>query len=178
MFLTKPMQRLGTYLRHKHIIQLKFILMKNIALLLVLSITLFVSSCKKDEVVVATKTKTELLSANTWIVNEAEATALGGVSLYSRSKATNSYDASKVKALFKADGTVTATDPNGNSSNKGTWKFTENETKMVVANTNILGLDGTVTVLKLEAKNFDFQGTGNIPPYGLVSAKIQMIPAP
>jgi hypothetical protein len=177
MFLTKPMQRLGSYFRLKHIIQLKFILMKNIALLL-LSIILFVSSCKKDEVVV-TKTKTELLTATTtWIVNEAEAVTLGSVSIYSRSKATNSYDASKVKASFKADGTVTATDPNGNSSNKGTWKFTDNDTKMVVANTNILGLDGTITILKLEAKNFDFQGSGNIPPFGAINAKIQMIPAP
>jgi hypothetical protein len=172
------MQRLGTYIRLKHIIQLKFILMKNIALLLVvLSITLFVSSCKKDEVVVATKTKTELLTAVTWIINEAEAVTLGSVSVYIRSKATNSYDASKVKALFKADGTVTATDPNGNSSNKGTWKFSDNETKMVVANTNILGLDGTITILKIEAKNFDFQGSGNIPPFGVINAKIQMIPA-
>lgn len=171
------MQRLRTFLCLKHIIQLKFILMKNIALLL-LTITLFVSSCKKDEPVVATKTKTELLTAVTWIVNEAEAVTVGSISVYSRSKATNSYDASKVKAIFKADGTVNATDPNGNSSNKGTWKFSDNETKMVVANTNILGLDGTINVLKIEAKNFDFQGSGNIPPFGLVSAKIQMIPAP
>ncbi len=171
------MQRFGTFLCLKHIIQLKFILMKNIALLL-LTITLFVSSCKKDEPVVATKTKTELLTAVTWVINEAEADALGSVSVYSRSKATNSYDASKVRALFKTDGTMTAIDQNGNNNNKGTWKFSDNETKMIVANTNIIGLDGTVTIVKLETKSFDFKGTAEVKPYGLVKATIQMIPAP
>jgi hypothetical protein len=176
MFLTKPMQRLGSYFRLKHIIQLKFILMKNIALLL-LSIILFVSSCKKDEVV-ATKTKTELLTATAWIVNEAEADLLGGVSVFKRTNTTNTYDLSKVKLKFNADGTATGTDQNGNASNKGTWKLSDNDTKIVIANTNIVGLDGSAIVLKLEDKFFDLKGTLTLPQYGLVVASVKMVPAP
>ncbi len=137
-------------------------------------------ACKEDQLgTVTPKTKTENLTSTVWQVQSA--TASGGlVVVYSRDQANNGYDLSKVRLSFKANGTVTAIDNNGNTSSNGTWKFTTNETIVEITGVNVAGLSsGSLTVIQLTDKNFDFSSKASFPQLGIaeVEATVKMTPA-
>jgi hypothetical protein len=146
--------------------------------LLSLFLILSVFACKEDQVV-AVKTKTEILTNTIWQIQSASAS--GGLAVvYSRDQASNGYDLSKVRLTFKADGTASGIDNNGNTSSNGTWKFSNNEGTVEVSNINIGGISsGTLTILQLTEKNFDFSSKASFPQIGIseIEATIKMIPA-
>lgn len=135
-------------------------------------------SCKEDEVA-AVKTKTQILTSTTWQVQSASAS--GGLAVvYSRDLANNGYDLSKVRLTFKADGTASAIDNNGNSSSSGSWKLTNSEGTIELSNISFGGFtSGTLTVIQLTEKNFDFTSKASFPDLGIsdIEATIKMTPA-
>jgi hypothetical protein len=146
--------------------------------LLSLFLVLSVIACKKDDVV-AVKTKTDIITGTTWQVQSASAS--GGLAVvYSRDLANNGYDLSKVRLTFKADGTASAIDNNGNSSSSGSWKFTNNEGSIELSNISFGGFSsGTLTIIQLTEKNFDFSSKASFPALGIsdIEATIKMTPA-
>ncbi|MEA5425018.1 hypothetical protein [Arcicella lustrica] len=137
-------------------------------------------SCKEDQVTVTLKTKTENLTSTVWQVQSASASG-GLVVVYSRDQANNGYDLSKVRLSFKTNGVVTAIDNNGNTSSNGTWKFTNNEATIEITGVNVAGLSaGSLTVVQLTDKNFDFNSKASFPQLGIsdVDATVKMTPAP
>lgn len=137
-------------------------------------------SCKEDQATVTPKTKTENLTSTVWQVQSASASG-GLVVVYSRDQASNGYDLSKVRLSFKTNGTVTAIDNNGNTSSNGTWKFTNNEATIEITGVNVAGLSaGSLTVVQLTDKNFDFNSKASFPQLGIsdVDATVKMTPAP
>ncbi|MBB6003236.1 hypothetical protein [Arcicella rosea] len=137
-------------------------------------------SCKDDKATVTLKTKTENLTSTVWQVQSASASG-GLVVVYSRDQASNGYDLSKVRLSFKTNGTVTAIDNNGNTSSNGTWKFTNNEATIEITGINVAGLSaGSLTVVQLTDKNFDFNSKASFPQLGIsdVDATVKMTPAP
>jgi hypothetical protein len=146
--------------------------MKNLLIIAVLF--LFVSSCKKDEVVVA-KTKKELLTAKTWIPSEA---AASGVSVYKKENkpADNIYDLSKVSLSFKTDGSLTGVDNNGKTITGAKWSFSTDESMLSISNTGIAGLDGSLPIIQLLESVLEVKGKVTVPTFGTVDANIKMIP--
>ncbi len=147
--------------------------------LLALMVFFTTFSCKKDDNIVV-KTKTENITSTIWQVQSASASG-GLVVVYTRDQANNGYDLSKVRLSFKTDGKVTAIDTNGNTSSNGTWKFTNNETSIEITDVNIAGISsGTLTVIQLTDKNFDFSSKASFPQLGIsnVDATVKMTPAP
>ncbi len=143
-----------------------------------LFLVISVMACKEDQVT-ATKTKTEILTSTIWQVQSASAS--GGLAVvYSRDLANNGYDLSKVRLTFKADGTASAIDNNGNSSSSGSWKFTNNEGSIELSNISFGGFtSGTLTVIQITEKNFDFSSKASFPDLGIsdIEATIKMTPA-
>ncbi len=105
--------------------------MKN--LIAFISLTLIIiqfSGCTKDETA-PSKTKTELLIATPWVINQADFNAGISLTVYKKGATGNLLDASKISLTFKKDGTITATDLDGNAIS-GTWAFNADETKITL----------------------------------------------
>jgi hypothetical protein len=133
--------------------------MKKLLIITVLFVLGFVSSCKKDEVAVVTKTKKELLTAKTWVVSTVS--ALGGDgNVYKRGNkpADNLYDLDKVSLTFKADGSLTGVDNNGKAVTSAKWSFSTDESKLIISNTGIVGLDGELTIVQLTETVLEIKG--------------------
>jgi hypothetical protein len=150
--------------------------MKNLSIILSLTMLLFVSSCKKDETTTPTKAKKDILVSKTWLL--ADVTALGAVSVYNKDKkpsSDNLFDLSKVRLVFKSDGTMTGIDNNGKAISGGKWTLSTDETKLNIANTGITGVDGDQTVIQITETNLDVKG--KVPYAGtIVDATIKAIP--
>ncbi|MFY7890147.1 MAG: hypothetical protein ACOVOW_14630 [Spirosomataceae bacterium] len=152
--------------------------MKYLSMLLLCAISIFsISSCKKSDA--SPKSKTEYLTAVEWYIQSAN--SVGGlVVVYDRSSSGNLYDLSKVRLQFQADGKVKGIDNNGNSSNSGTWKFSNNETQIEISNFNFAGLSlGIANIDLLDATHFNFSGSADLSSrgYGIVQAQIKLVPS-
>jgi hypothetical protein len=149
--------------------------MKNLLIVSVIFVLGFVSSCKKDEVVVVTKTKKELLTAKTWIPSEATAS---GISVYKKENkpADNVYDLSKVSLTFKTDGSLSGVDNNGKTITGAKWAFSTDESMLIISNTGIVGLDGSLPIIQLLESILEVKGKVTVPTFGTVDANIKMIP--
>ncbi len=130
--------------------------MKHLKVLSVLFLLIFVfSACKKDDAATTTTTasKSDLI-AKTWQVQKITAKVSGlELPLYEKGKTDNQVDFSKFRFTFTKDGKYSGTDLDGQSQ-AGNWKFTENETKIVIdAGT---ADEVTFTLSKLTSSNLDF----------------------
>ncbi len=134
--------------------------MKNLLIITVLFVLGFVSSCKKDETTTPAKTKTQYLTAKTWIVSTVTA-AGGSFSVYKRGNTTaNNYlDLDKVALKFNSDGTITGTDNNGKSFSGAKWSLSTDETKLTISGTGITGLDGQVNLVQVSDTILEVKGT-------------------
>lgn len=105
--------------------------MKNTLKLLVLSLLIVqFSSCTKDETTPAAS-KTDIITAKPWEINQADFSAGLSLTVYKKGAAGNLLDASKISLTFKKDGTITATDLDGNAL-AGKWSFNADETKITL----------------------------------------------
>lgn len=128
--------------------------MKHLKVLSVLFLLIFAfASCKKDDTTTTTTSKSDLI-AKTWQVQKLTAKISGlELPLYEKGKTGNQVDFSKFRILFTKDGKYTNTDQEGTVTS-GTWKFIENETKIVIdAGT---AEEVTFTFSQLTASNLDF----------------------
>lgn len=102
--------------------------------LLSILLVVVIGSCKKENVVTP-KTKTELITAKTWVYDEylREYNSSSAILYYKKGKTSNLIDLSKNKVTFKPDGTYTEINEAGNTLN-GTWSFRNGETQIVVVN--------------------------------------------
>jgi hypothetical protein len=144
--------------------------MKNLSIILSLTMLLFVSSCKKDEATTPSKPKKDILASKTWLL--ADVTALGSVVAFNKDKkptSDNLFDLSKVRLNFKADGN------NGKAISGGKWTLSSDDTKLTISNTGIIGVDGEQTVIQITETNLDVRG--KVPYAGTtVDAVIKAIP--
>ena len=137
-------------------------------LLLFALVAALLFACKKDDE--TPRTKTELLTARTWLINEAlAANSIGTVTIYRKGNAANAEDLSLFRLTLSSNGTYRLVDTDGDSGN-GTWKFTDNETKL-----NLDDGDALWEVLTLTETNFDarYTDTEDIQP---VLVTLKMIP--
>lgn len=129
--------------------------MKNLIKLLIVSfLTLQLTSCTKEADKTPAVTKTQLITAKVWLIDEA---IISPFTIYKKGAKENLYDASKISLTFKEDGTITATDLQGNAL-AGKWSFNADETKITLP----AGLPfSEVVVDQLTATNFDL----NVPTF-------------
>ncbi|MFC0184044.1 hypothetical protein SAMN04515674_102414 [Pseudarcicella hirudinis] len=151
--------------------------MKKIALALSLIMLTVLSSCKKDDSQTP-KTKSDILVASTWQIDEVIVT--GGTvypvgQLYKKGIAGQN-DFSKVRLTFRADGTATAIDNSGNSSTSGKWALTNGDTKLVISDTGNFLLDGNGDIVLIDTGTFNFKGSRSLSGKS-VDATVKMIPA-
>lgn len=106
--------------------------MKKYIQLLTIAIILFqITGCQKDDPVAAKQTKTELITAKPWVINQADFNAGLSATIYKKGMEGNLFDASKISLSFGKDGKIAATDQNGNAVN-GVWSFNADETKITL----------------------------------------------
>jgi hypothetical protein len=132
------------------------------------------TSCTKEEV--AKVSKTELLTAQPWVINQADFSAGLSATIYKKGMQGNLLDVSKISLSFGKDGKIAATDQNGNAV-AGAWSFNADETKITLPK----GLPFEEMVIdNLSATNFDI----NVPQFSyallgsVVSGKliVKMVP--
>jgi hypothetical protein len=133
--------------------------MKYLSIILAFAILGLVTSCKKDETVTPTKTKTQLITAKVWIPNQVIAS--GSTTVYQRGTTPTSLwiDLDKVSLTFKADGSITGTDPTGKALSGAKWNLSTDETKIIISGSGIAGLDGEGLIVQLTDTNFEVKGT-------------------
>lgn len=130
---------------------------KYIQILTIAIILLQITGCKKDESVTPKQTKTELISAKPWVINQADFNAGLSATVYKKGMEGNLLDASKISLSFGKDGKITATDLNGNAI-AGDWAFNADETKITLPK----GLPFEEIVIdNLTTTNFDV----NVPQF-------------
>ena len=141
--------------------------------LMTLSFGLFIAtsfvSCKKDDAPAPpAKTKTELITAKTWMYDEYYVNygQQNQELAYKRGGSNNTMDLSLARVKFNADGTVQETTELG-GSNPGTWIFLNNETQTRV--TSDAGIFTSLIVV-LDETHYDWHGQ-DVHRYG------KMIPA-
>jgi hypothetical protein len=93
----------------------------------ILAITFLSCSKDKDE----TKSKTQLLTAHTWVYNEyfTNYNQSSTILQYKKGKSNNMLDLTGDVLTFKADGTFSRIDYMGQPQS-GTWQFLSNETQL------------------------------------------------
>lgn len=101
--------------------------MKKVIILSLVLIAAYFTSCKKEDTP-AKINKTDVLIKTPWEINQA---IFSPFTIYIKGGKENAYDASKVSLTFKKDGTITATDLNGNAL-AGKWSFNADETKITL----------------------------------------------
>lgn len=151
--------------------------MKNIhfiALLLVALFTISLSGCKDDKEDEDVSPKTSLLTEAEWT---GEGIYVQGISLVPLLRAAGETEAadqlaviSTAKFKFEKDGTFTATA--NDLADSGKWRFTDNEQKIVITDTD--NVETTFTINKLNATNLDLEL--NIEDLGLQPIEFQGIP--
>ena len=150
--------------------------MKNLSFIFSLALLFFVASCKKDDATTPAKPKKDILVSKTWLL--AEVTALGSIVAFNKDKkptSDNLFDLSKVRLIFKADGTMTGVDNSGKAISGGKWVLSSDDTKLTISNTGITGVDGEQTVIQITETNLDVKG--KVPYLGnVVDATIKAIP--
>ncbi len=133
--------------------------MKNLSIILVFAIFGLITSCKKDETVTPTKTKTQLITAKVWVPNQVLAS--GTTTVYQRGATPTAiwFDLDKVSLTFKTDGTITGTDNTGKALAGAKWSLSTDETKIIISGSGISGLDGEALIIQLTDTNFEVKGT-------------------
>lgn len=133
--------------------------MKNLSIILVFAIFGLIASCKKDETVTPTKTKTQLITAKVWVPNQVLAS--GTTTVYQRGATPTAiwFDLDKVSLTFKTDGTITGTDNTGKALAGAKWSLSTDETKIIISGSGISGLDGEALIIQLTDTNFEVKGT-------------------
>jgi hypothetical protein len=101
--------------------------------------SVFIISCSKDSpstTAATTKTKKELLTANTWLYDEyfRSYNTTNTVLYYKKDKGNNLLNLSLNRVTYKTDGTYTEITETGATLN-GTWTFLNNESQVQVTNT-------------------------------------------
>ena len=151
--------------------------MKNLSIILSLTMLLFVVSCKKDEATTPAKSKKEIITAKTWIVGDVTSS---GVSVYKKENkpADNIYDLSKVSLKFNSDGSLTGFDNNGKAVPNAKWVLATDESKITISNTGINGLDGDLPIVQVTDAVFEVKGkvTLTTPIAGTFDGNIKMVP--
>ncbi|MCU0468428.1 MAG: hypothetical protein MUF58_07485 [Arcicella sp.] len=135
--------------------------MKNLTVILAFIVSIFVTSCKKDEVATPAKSKKELLTAKTWIISEVNIFS-GSVVVYKRGNTANTYDLDKVSLKFNNDGTLSATDDTGKAVTGAKWVLSSDESKVTISNTGILGLDGDLPLVQIQENLLEVKGKVNV----------------
>jgi len=137
--------------------------MKNLLIVTTLFVMGFVSSCKKDDTTTPAKTKTQYLTAKTWIASTATAYS-GSISLYKKGNpaANNLYDLSKVSLTFNSDGTITGTDTKGKAFSGAKWSLSSDETKLTISGTGIPAVDGQITLVQVTDTILEVKVTGSL----------------
>lgn len=110
--------------------------MKNIKLFSLVLLSIIFFSCKKEKDEPAKpKTKTELLTARTWMYDEyfRSYNNSNTILYYKRGKSNNLLNYDQSRNTYRADGTYTEITSNG-SSLSGTWRFLNNEVQIQVVN--------------------------------------------
>jgi hypothetical protein len=116
---------------------------------------LLVGGCTKDTASTGgIRTKTEMLTAKTWIYNEyfTSYNATNTALVFKLGKANNLRDYSVNRVKFNADGTYQETNENG-AQLTGTWQFLNNETQTQVKNS--LGTF-TSNIIRLSETNYEW----------------------
>jgi hypothetical protein len=136
--------------------------MKNLSIILSLTMLLFVSSCKKDDTATPTKPKKDILVSKTWIVGEAIAS---GITVYTKGGAdVANLGLAKVSLNFKSDGSITGIDNTGKAlPTTAKWTLSSDETKLNLVNTGVPGLDGDLTVVQIIETNLEVKGKIIVP---------------
>ena len=151
--------------------------MKNLSIILSLTMLLFVVSCKKDDATTPAKSKKEIITAKTWIVGDVTSS---GVSVYKKENkpADNIYDLSKVSLKFNSDGSLTGFDNNGKAVPNAKWVLATDESKITISNTGINGLDGDLPIVQVTDAVFEVKGkvTLTTPIAGTFDGNIKMVP--
>ena len=121
---------------------------KQIFLTVVLSIIIFISSCKKDEDVVPEPTKTELITEKSWVISDIKMSpgiTYGGLTFTDGSMFLEECVKDN-KYTFNADHTTTMNEGETKCDEtaeqevqEGTWEFNEDETKMIFLGSEFLG---------------------------------------
>ncbi|PWK29198.1 hypothetical protein LV89_00036 [Arcicella aurantiaca] len=148
--------------------------MKNLSIILAMVILGFVSSCKKDETTTPAKTKTELITAKVWIINEVIAL---GTPVYTKGGTdVLNLGFAKVSLSFKSDGSVSGFDNNGKTLPiSAKWSLSTDETKIIISGSGITGLDGEALIIQLTDTNFEVKG--KVTYQGITGdANLKMIP--
>ena len=132
--------------------------MKNLSIILVFAIFGLITSCKKDETVTPTKTKTQLITAKVWTPNQVLAS--GTTTVYQRGAMPTAIwvDLDKVSLTFKTDGTIAGTDNTGKALAGAKWSLSTDQTKVVISGSGIPGLDGEALIIQLTDTNFEVKG--------------------
>jgi|GEM_PF-1940553 len=151
--------------------------MKNLFVITLLFSLGFVTSCKKDEVAIPTKSKKEIISSKTWVVGEVTSS---GVPVYKKENkpADNIYDLSKVVLKFNADGSISAVDNNGKVVSNGKWILASDDSKITILNTGINGLDGDLPIVQVTETVFEVKGKVILttPIVGTFDGNIKLVP--
>lgn len=149
--------------------------MKLAKLCFVLLIASLSFSCTKTDEPV---TKTAILQSKTWMISTVDATGYLSGRIYERGRTPegSTYDLSKVRVTFKANGSADAIDNTGNLPTSGKWKLTNSDTKIEVSDTQNYLLDGIGEVNSVLATEFVFSGSRTVKGQ-TISATVRMIPA-
>ncbi len=125
--------------------------MKNVQWILFIFLLVFVAGCgKKSE---TTPSKTAMISKN-WKMQKLTGESGGAnIVFYERGKTGNMENYDSFSIYFVSNGTFTGKDENGEML-AGTWKFTENETKLSLT---FPGEEGEIlfSVQSLSSNNLD-----------------------
>jgi hypothetical protein len=123
---------------------------KVLNILLIGTIFLQIISCKKEAE--PKVSKLDLITANPWIIDQADFKALVSATIYKRGGTGNLYEeASKISLTFKKDGKIAATNQLGVAV-EGNWAFNADETRITLPK----GLPFSEIIIdNLTATNFD-----------------------
>lgn len=151
--------------------------MKNLSIVLSLTMLIFVVSCKKNDNATPAKSKREIITSKTWIVGEVTSS---GVTVYKKETkpADNIYDLSKVSLKFNSDGSLTGFDNNGKAVPSAKWILSSDESKITISNTGINGLDGDLPIVQVTDTVFEVKGKVILttPIAGTFDGNIRLVP--
>ena len=125
---------------------------KKIQLILSVILLLGLLSCSKDKD--ENKTKSQLLTAHTWVYNEyfSNYGSASPTLLYKKGASNNPLDLSNDVITFKADGTFSRIDYMGQPQT-GTWQLVSNETQL---STTKGGVTHTSNIILLNGNSFNW----------------------
>lgn len=150
--------------------------MKNRAYIVALLLTaLTLTHCKKDSTPgpVTTQSQTELLVANTWVINQIS--DVNGKGYTDSQLSTATFVLKGLSFQFKGDGTVRASDKTTKQIlNGGTWVLTDNNTAIDV---NVTGFSGKFPVIELTKSKLTLRQVDKISGVANTPINLEFVPS-